>query len=117
MGQEVRDQIDPERELQHELASGYRSSVRFPVHLPVQVIIDGKECTAVTENFSSSGALFLTSTPLPAGFAIQFLITIPAGIIGMDVTAAIHGEGQVIRSYEENGQHYSAIVIHEYQFQ
>lgn len=117
MGQNIRDLTDPERELQHELASGLRSSVRFPVHLPVQVIVDGEECTAVTENFSSSGALFRTSTSLPADAAIQFLIAIPAGIIGMDVTAAIHGEGQVIRSYEEDGQHFSAIVIHEYRFQ
>ena len=40
-----------------------------------------------------------------------------AGIIGAEVTAAIDGEGQVIRSYEKNGQNFSAIVIHEYRFQ
>ena len=117
MGHEINDLTRLERELQRELASGSRSSIRFPVHLPVQIILDGEVCTAETENFSSSGALVRTSTPLPADSAIQFLIEIPAGIIGMDVTAAIRGEGQIVRSYEENGEYYSAIVIHEYRFQ
>jgi hypothetical protein len=105
------------REMQQELASGDRSAVRFPVHLPVRVMADGLECTAETENFSSSGALFRMSTLLPTGSTVHFLIEIPAGVIGSDVTAAIQGEGKVIRSYEENGHNYSAIVIHDYRFQ
>ena len=104
-------------ELQRELSNGARSAIRYPVRLPVRIISDGQESTGESENFSSSGALFRMSTPLPAGSAIQFLLEIPAGSLGSDQTAAIHGEGQVIRSYQENGQNYAAIVIHEYQFQ
>lgn len=104
-------------ELQRELSTGARSAIRYPVHLPLRTICDGMESTGESENFSSSGALFRMSNPLPAGSAIQFLIEIPAGNLGPDQTAAIHGEGQVIRSYQENGQNYAAIVIHEYRFQ
>lgn len=104
-------------ELQRELTTRGRAAIRFPIRLPVHLIAGGNQCTAETENFSSSGALFRVSTPIPAGSAIQFLLEIPSGIIGTDVTAAIHGEGQVIRSYQENGQSYVAVVINDYRFQ
>lgn len=117
MGHTMHNPTNLGQEMQKELTLGSRSAVRFPVHLPVQILVGGQVCTAETENFSSSGALFHTPTPLPAGSKIHFLIEIPAGIIGAEVTAAIDGEGQVIRSYEKNGQNFSAIVIHEYRFQ
>lgn len=104
-------------ELRRELSNGTRSAIRYPVRLPVRVISNDQESTGESENFSSGGALFRMSTPLPTGSAIQFLIEIPAESLGSDQTAAIHGEGQVFRSYQENGQNYAAIVIHEYQFQ
>ena len=104
-------------ELQRELSTGERSAIRYPVQLPVRILSDGQEYSGETRNFSSSGALFRTSALLPASAQIQFLIEIPAGVIGSDVTAAIHGEGQVIRSYQEVGQNYAAVVIHEYRFQ
>lgn len=104
-------------ELQRELSTGERSAVRYPIQLPVRLVCDGQEVSAETQNFSSSGALFCTSERLPASAQIQFLIEIPAGVIGSDVTAAIHGEGQVLRSYQEADRNYAAIVIHEYRFQ
>lgn len=104
-------------ELRRELESGLRSATRYPIRLPVHVICDGQESTGETENFSSSGALFRMSTPLPTGSATHFLIEIPAEIIGTDLTAAIQGEAQVIRSYQEDGRHYAAMVIQEYRFQ
>lgn len=110
------DLADVGTALERELVTEERTAVRFPVRLAVQIIAGGQECTAETENFSSSGALLRVSTPLPTGSIFQFLLEIPPGIIGTDVTAAIHGEGQVIRSYKENGQNYSAIVINEYRF-
>ena len=111
------DLSNPALEMRYELESGSRSSVRFPVHLPVQIMAEGQQYSAVTENFSSSGALFCMSDPLPTGTLIQFLMEITPGLIGVDVTAAIHGEGQIVRSYQQNGQNYSAIVINEYSFQ
>lgn len=117
MGHAMRKLTNLGQEMQRELASGGRSAIRFPVHLQVQALVGGQTCTAETENFSSSGALFRTPVPLAAGSNIHFLIEIPEGLIGTDITAAIDGEGQVVRSYVENGQNYSAIVIHEYRFQ
>ena len=113
----ISDLTDLGREMHQELASGCRSAVRFPVHLPVLLMAEGQQYKARTENFSSNGALFCMSEHLPAGSSIQFLVQIPADLTGADATAAILGEGQVIRSYQQNGQNYSAIVIHEYRFQ
>lgn len=111
------EETDLERITQLELTSGERSSFRFPLRLPVIVLAEGQKYTAETENFSSGGVLLRLSTPLTANTAIAFLIEVPAGFLGAVTTAAIQGEGRVIRSYTENGRHYSAIVIHEYRFQ
>ena len=104
-------------ELQHELATGDRSSLRYDICLPVLIVMDGHELYGVTENLSSSGALFRLSSRLPVDVEMAFLIDVPAEIIGSAGTAAIHGQGRVTRSYEENGQYYAAIVINEYRFQ
>lgn len=117
MGLPAQKVTDLERITQQELTSGERSSFRFPLHLPVTVLSGGQDYTAETENFSSGGVLLRLSTPMAANTAIEFLIEVPAGVLGAVTTAAIQGEGRVIRSYTENGQHYSAIVIHEYRFQ
>lgn len=104
-------------ELQKELDHGERTALRFPIQLPVQVIAEGVDYTAESENFSSSGALLRVSAPLTVGSIIQFLLEIPPGTLGSDATAAIHGEGRVLRSFEEKGKHYAAIVITDYRFQ
>ncbi len=114
---EMHDLTDLDRALQAELASGARSAVRFPIHLPVRIMADGGEWTGETENFSSSGALLRLSGELEAGSRIEFLVEVPAAMLGEDVTAAVHCAGQVLRSYEEDGKNYSAIVIHDYRFQ
>jgi hypothetical protein len=113
----MRASTDIASELQRELESGERSSLRYAIRLPISIIANGLEYDAFTENFSSSGALFLLPASLPEGTNLQFFMHVPSNLIGVEGTAAIHGQGRIIRSYEENNQHYAAIVIHEYRFQ
>lgn len=113
----MRGSTDIATELQHELESGERSSLRYDIRLPVSILANDQEYQAITENISSSGALFLLPASLPTGTQLQFFLEVPSNLIGAEGTAAIHGQGQIIRSYQENGQHYAAIVIHEYRFQ
>lgn len=81
------------------------------------MIVDGVDLEAEAENFSSSGALLRVASPLKIGTTIDFLLEVPAGLSGSNSTAAIDGEGVVVRAYQENGQNYAAIVINEYRFQ
>ena len=104
-------------EFQAELEHGERTSFRFPIRLPIRIALDGTDYTAESENFSSSGALLRLESPIPAGSKIHFLVEIPSEFTGSDTTAAIDGEGVVVRSYQENDKHYAAIVINEYRFQ
>lgn len=96
---------------------GQRTSLRFPIQLPIHLIVDGMDMKAEAENFSSSGALLRVVSPMQTGTTIHFLLEVPAGLSGSDSTAAVDGEGVVVRAYQENGQNYAAIVINEYRFQ
>jgi hypothetical protein len=102
-------------DVQRELEHGERTSFRFPIQLPIQIIVGGVHYTAESVNFSSSGALLRVTSPIPVGSTIHFLLEVPAGLCGS--TAAIDGEGLVVRSYQEDGKNYAAIVINEYRFQ
>ena len=104
-------------DLQQELLAGERSSLRYSMQLPVRLIVDGQEFTALTENLSASGALVSVSSLLPVGSSVQFFLDIPSDVIGSDITAAICGEGEVVRAFEKDQRNYAAIVINDYRFQ
>ena len=100
-----------------EWETGVRCAVRFPIHLPIRVIASGEEYHAESENFSSNGVLFRLDRAIRAGTAVEFLVQIPGGIIGMQQAAAIHCIGRIVRTFVENGACYAAAVIDEYRFQ
>lgn len=104
-------------DLQQELLSGERSSLRYSMQLPVRLVVNGQEFTALTENLSASGALVSVSSLLPVGSSVQFFLDIPSDVIGADITAAICGEGEVVRAFEKDQRNYAAIVINDYRFQ
>jgi hypothetical protein len=104
-------------EVDLELAGGSRSAVRFPLHLPIRVIANGEEHSGESENFSSGGVLFRLNKELFPGTKVEFLVEIPAGILGIQSTAAIHCLGRILRAYEKDGAFYCAAVIDEYRFQ
>jgi hypothetical protein len=100
-----------------ELTGGVRSAVRFPLHLPIRVIANGEEYSGESENFSSGGVLLRLDKKIDAGTKVEFLVEIPAGVLGMQSTAAIHCSGRAVRAYEKDGAAYCGVVIDEYRFQ
>jgi c-di-GMP-binding flagellar brake protein YcgR len=113
----MREQSLHEREIDRELAGGVRSAVRFPLHLPIRVIANDEEYSGESENFSSGGVLLRLDRKMDIGVKVEFLVEIPAGVLGMQTTAAIHCSGRALRAYEKDGVDYCAVVIDEYRFQ
>jgi hypothetical protein len=107
-----------------ETPDGMRSAVRFPLSLPVHLMVAAKQYEAVTENISANGVLLhVDGKPLQLnellapGTVVEFLIEIPEGTIAPHETAAVHCTGRVVRSYGEPSTMYAAAVIDEYSFQ
>ena len=94
-----------------------RSAVRFPMHLPVVLMVGSSEVRAVTVNMSHNGVLLEVPEAIAADTGLEFLLQVPPEVTLNDSTAAIHCQGHVIRTYQENGLHYVAAVIDEYRFQ
>jgi hypothetical protein len=87
------------------------------LQLRVTVLAEGQAYEALTESFSASGVLLRLGEPLREGQQIEFLVEIPAGMLELSVTAAVHCSGRIVRSYWNEGQPYAAAVIDEYRFQ
>jgi PilZ domain len=94
-----------------------RGATRYPLHLRVSLICDGRQVDATTEDLSASGVLLKVAEPLRVGSEVDFLLEIPAGVLEFSVTAAVHCFGRIVRSYGSNGQHFAAAVIDDYRFQ
>lgn len=94
-----------------------RSAVRFPIHLPVLLMISGQQVEAVTINISHNGVLLQVPDGVPMQAELEFLLEVPNEVTLNGSTAAIHCLGHVTRSYEENGSCYVAAVIDDYRFQ
>ncbi len=94
-----------------------RSAVRFPMHLPVLLVVSGQQVEAVTINISHNGVLLQVPDSMPVQAELEFLLEVPKEVTLNESTAAIHCLGHVIRSYQENGSCYVAAVIDDYRFQ
>jgi hypothetical protein len=94
-----------------------RGAVRFPLHLCVTLLCEGRVYEAVTEDLSASGVLLRLKEPLQVGWAVEFLLEIPPGALEISETAAVHCSGRIVRSGWHDGQPYAAAVIDDYQFQ
>ncbi len=110
------------RRITPEAPESLRSAVRFPVALPVHLLVAERQYEAVTDNISANGVLLRMRTAkdselLTPGTAVEFLIEIPEGTIAPNETAAVHCSGRVIRSYGARRATYTAAVIDEYSFQ
>ncbi|MBX6360376.1 MAG: PilZ domain-containing protein [Acidobacterium ailaaui] len=94
-----------------------RFSRRYSLRLPVRIVSGRQEFQAVTENISAHGVLFRLEQYLPVDTEIEFLVEIPAKILGNEGTAAAHCAGKVVRSYEEGHYYFAAATIEEYSLQ
>jgi hypothetical protein len=100
-----------------------RSSVRFPLRLPITVrTADAHEYFAETEDISAGGVLFHTKSVLDVGTVIRFRIVLPASVLGTDTDVQVNCTGRVVRSLDEKGlkdenSKAVAAVIDEYCFE
>ena len=94
-----------------------RSAVRFPMHLPVLLMVAGEQLEAITVNISHNGVLLQVPHAISAETGLEFLLEVPKEVTLDESTAAIHCSGHVIRSFQENGSCFIAAVIDDYRFQ
>ena len=95
-----------------------RSSVRFPLKLPITVrTSDMKEHFAETADISAGGVLFHTRAPMEVGANIRFRIVLPAAVLGTDTDVLVNCTGRVVRALDEKGKNAVAAVIDEYGFE
>lgn len=93
-----------------------RCAVRFPLSLPIRVITDRGHYDATTENISANGVLFRSNEGLSVNSRVEFLLKMPASIIGTEEDITLHCFGRVVRSYESGHDHHAAAVIDDYLF-
>src|SRR5271170_1917749 len=107
-------QIIPNAE--HPQAAEVRCAVRFPLALPIRVITDKGEYDATTENISASGVLFRSDQDPGVDSRVEFLLKMPAAIIGAEIDVTLHCYGRVVRSYQGQRQFHAAAIIDDYLF-
>jgi hypothetical protein len=93
-----------------------RCAVRFPLTLPIRVITEHGEYDATTENISASGVLFRSDKDLGVDRKVEFLLTMPAEVIGTESDVTLHCFGRIVRSYEGSKQFHAAAIIDDYLF-
>jgi hypothetical protein len=91
-----------------------RSSVRFPMKLPLTIQTDAGSFAAVTENVSANGLLFVCEYLPQVNSEIEFTIIMPAAIMGSDKDVSIHCVGRIVRHEQDGSQKKAAVVIDEY---
>lgn len=94
-----------------------RTAVRFPLSLPVHLMVSNKLYEATTENISANGVLLRLDEVIAPGTEVDFLIQVAEGTTGPQETAAIHCTGRVVRAYEDGSTAHAAAIIDEYRFQ
>jgi len=94
-----------------------RNSVRFPLHLPVTLKTPHGEIHAKTADISAGGMRFHTKSSVKVGATVEFVIEMPAEMLGTSDSVAIICTGRVVRCLREASEHSVAVVIDEYHFQ
>lgn len=91
-----------------------RSAVRFPLRLELLIGTDDGEESAVTEDVSASGVLFVMDALPALNSRVEFTITMPAAAMGSTRDVTVQCTGRIVR-HELSGQvRKAAAIIDEY---
>ncbi|HVH88171.1 MAG TPA: PilZ domain-containing protein [Terriglobales bacterium] len=93
-----------------------RSSVRFPLKLPVELRAEPSGVTGQTEDISAGGVLFYMDAALEIGSIIDFAISMPASVLGTATDVIVKCTGRVVRCSKHGDRTAVAAVIDEYHF-
>ena len=91
-----------------------RTSVRFPLRLPLHVETGQGWVEALTENVSANGLLF-TGSNLPAvDTRVSFTLSMPAELMGTEADVMVYCSGRIVRHQQSGANMMAAAVIDEY---
>ena len=93
-----------------------RSSVRFPIRLPLEVRAGAGGHHAETRDISAGGVLFYLDKELEVGSNVEFSISMPANALGTPTDVVVKCVGRVVRCSHEGSRTAVAAVIDEYRF-
>lgn len=91
-----------------------RSSVRFPLHLPVSVHAEKAEREAETVDISAGGVLLEMDGGASVGSSIEFTIFMPAARMGSLKDVLVSCVGRVVRCSSSGERSTVAAVIDDY---
>lgn len=100
-----------------ETSTELRTSVRFPLRLPIAITTSGEEHQAETQDISAGGVLFHLESEMKVGSPIKFRISMPAAVLGASTDVLVTGLGRVVRCNVEGKRRAIAAVIDEYRFE
>lgn len=100
-----------------ETSTELRTSVRFPLRLPIAIKTSGEEHQAETQDISAGGVLFHLESEMKVGSPIEFRISMPAAVLGATTDVLVTGLGRVVRCNVEGKRRAIAAVIDEYRFE
>ena len=112
-GKDAKTALNPNRKRYTDM----QGAARFPVKLPVAVKSDGGTQPAETQNISANGVLFEMDSDMPVGSPVDFVISLPADVVGADEDIRVDCRGRVVRSFEDGGRRGVGVVIDEYRFE
>lgn len=93
-----------------------RCAVRFPLKLPVTVLVGQQKLAAQTKNVSASGVLLEMDAPFEKGQEMRFLLHMPGAVLGTPHDVLVHCLGRVVRCSMSQTQYQVAATIDEYRF-
>lgn len=91
-----------------------RASVRFPLHMDIVLIAAERRYTAVTEDVSANGVLFVAEELPEVGATVEFELKMPAAIMGGVDDVLLRCAGRIIRHQQSGGKSMAAAIIDEY---
>ena len=98
------------------ISNELRSSVRFPIRLPLEIVHGERQHEAETQNISATGVLFTMEQRLEPGSNIEFKMNMPGGVLGSATDVVVKCTGRVVRCSNDHDQVAVAAVIDEYTF-
>jgi hypothetical protein len=101
---------------QYEAGQRYaRSHVRFPMRVPIKLMMPAGVVVGETENLSAAGVFFEVAADLDEGGKVQFLLTMPASVLGTPRDVTVRCTGRVMRrEMSECGRRLIAVSIDQY---
>jgi hypothetical protein len=91
-----------------------RTSVRFPLHMEITISTTEREYKAVTEDVSASGICFSAEELPPVDAPVEFVMTMPASVMGGSEDVRLRCVGRIVRHERANGKSTAAAVIDDY---